>query len=40
MKQRICGPVIGNAQDQVGWGFVQLNLVEVVPAHNKESGTR
>lgn len=27
-------------RDQVGWGIVQLNLGEAVPAHNKEDGTR
>lgn len=28
----------GNTQDQVGWGSKQPDLVEDVPAHNREVG--
>jgi len=39
--QRSCGcPLPGSVQGQVGWGFEQSGLVEGVPAHGREVGTR
>ena len=33
-------PIPGSVQGQVGWGFEQPGLVEDVPAHGREVGTR
>jgi len=41
VAQRSCGcPVPGNVQGQVGRGFEQPDLMEVVAAHGKVVGTR
>ena len=39
VAQRSCGcPISGSVQGQVGWGFEQRGLVEVVPAHGRGVG--
>ena len=39
--QSSCGcPIPGRVQGQAGWGFEILGLVEGVPAHGREVGTR
>ena len=41
VAQRSYGcPIPGVFQGQVGWGFEQPGLVEDVPAHSREVGTR
>jgi len=40
VSQRSCGcPIPGSVQGQVVWGFEQLGLVQLVPAHGQGIGT-
>jgi len=41
VAQRSCGcPLLGSAQDQVGWSSEHPGLVEDVPAYGRGVGTR
>jgi len=40
VAQRSCGCPLPGSVHQVGWGFEQPGLVEGVPAHGREVGTR
>jgi len=41
VAQRSCGcPLPGSVQGKLGWVFEQPGLVEGVPAHSREIGTR
>jgi len=39
-RETVDAPIPESVQGQAGWGFEQPGLVEGVPAHSREVGTR